>query len=109
MARLPQSGRGLPADEVIDELIERQRAGRRPRARWWPLRRTYRSMLEEIRATRDAEGAVPGQRREPELRGFVWFQGWNDMIDVRATAEYAENMAHFIRDVREDLEAPCPP
>ena len=28
------------------------------------------------------------------------------LIDARATAEYAENMAHFIRDVREDLEAP---
>ncbi len=50
-----------------------------------------------------------------ELAGFVWFQGWNDMVD-RGTypdrdkkggyADYSRNMAHFIRDVRRDLSAP---
>lgn len=103
-------GAGLPADEVIDELLERQRK-RRPETTREEVAAsfgaTYRSMLEEIRATLDDSKALfPGGRRKLELRGFVWFQGWNDMIDARATAEYAENMAHFIRDVREDLEAP---
>ena len=41
-----------------------------------------------------------------ELAGFVWFQGWNDMINADATAEYTANLAHFIRDVRKDLKAP---
>jgi len=50
-----------------------------------------------------------------QLAGFVWFQGWNDMV-ARDTypkrdqpggyAAYSENLAHFIRDVRKDLEAP---
>src|SRR5262249_34061938 len=40
-----------------------------------------------------------------ELAGFVWFQGWNDMIDNTSTAEYTVNLGHFIRDVRGDLKA----
>ncbi len=50
-----------------------------------------------------------------ELAGFAWFQGWNDMVD-RGTypnrdkpggyAKYSEWMAHFIRDVRKDFNAP---
>ncbi len=50
-----------------------------------------------------------------ELSGFVWFQGWNDMVD-RGTYpnrgksggynQYSEVLAHFIRDVRKDLGAP---
>ena len=50
-----------------------------------------------------------------ELRGLVWFQGWNDMVD-RGTYPrrdqpggydaYSECLAHFIRDARSDLEAP---
>ena len=53
-----------------------------------------------------------------ELAGFVWFQGWNDMVD-RGTYPnrdksggydaYSKVLAHFIRDVREDLSAPKMP
>ena len=43
-----------------------------------------------------------------EIAGFVWFQGFNDMINPTATAEYADHMANFIRDVRKDLGAPQP-
>jgi alpha-galactosidase len=41
-----------------------------------------------------------------QLAGFIWLQGWNDMISADATAEYAQNLAHFIRDVRKDWKAP---
>lgn len=50
-----------------------------------------------------------------ELAGMVWFQGWNDMVDRGAYPErdkpggydaYSDALAHFIRDVRKDLEAP---
>lgn len=50
-----------------------------------------------------------------ELSGFVWFQGWNDMVDGSTYPNrgkpggydlYSELMAHFIRDVRKDLSAP---
>lgn len=103
-------GAGLPSDEIIDELLERQQKRRPETTREEVVASfgaTYRAMLEEVRATLDDSKALfPGKKRKLELRGFVWFQGWNDMIDDRATGEYAENMAHFIRDVRKDLEAP---
>lgn len=50
-----------------------------------------------------------------ELSGFVWFQGWNDMVDRGVYPDrdkpggydqYSEVLAHFIRDVRRDLSAP---
>jgi alpha-galactosidase len=53
-----------------------------------------------------------------KLAGFVWFQGWNDMVD-RSTYPhrgkpggydpYSELLAQFIRDVRKDLSAPKMP
>lgn len=50
-----------------------------------------------------------------ELAGFVWLQGWNDLVDQKAYPKrdqpggydrYTEYMTHFIRDVRKDLDAP---
>ena len=50
-----------------------------------------------------------------ELAGFAWFQGWNDMVDGDTYPQrdkpggydaYSRAMAHFIRDVRKDLNAP---
>lgn len=101
---------GMPADEVIDELLERARKRKPETTREEVVDSfglSYRAMLDEVRATMDDAGSLfPRSRSKLELRGFVWFQGWNDMIDARATAEYADNMASFIRDVRKDLEAP---
>jgi alpha-galactosidase len=57
-------------------------------------------------------------RQGYELAGFVWFQGWNDMVDSHTYpnrrkpggyALYSELMAKFIRDVRKDLSAPKMP
>ena len=50
-----------------------------------------------------------------ELAGFVWFQGWNDMVgrDIYPNRDkpggydaYSRVFEHFIRDVRKDLSAP---
>ncbi len=46
-----------------------------------------------------------------EIAGFVWFQGWNDMVDRRMYPDddytlYSRLLAAFIRDVRRDLDAP---
>jgi len=38
-----------------------------------------------------------------EIVGLGWHQGWNDRINADAVNAYEENMAHFIRDMREDL------
>lgn len=44
--------------------------------------------------------------KEPEIAGFVWFQGFNDMFGDDAPGAYAENLKHLIHDVRKDLKAP---
>ena len=54
-----------------------------------------------------------------EISGFVWFQGFNDLVDggtypngpdgTRDYSKYSEWMADFIRDVRKDLDTPKMP
>jgi alpha-galactosidase len=53
-----------------------------------------------------------------EIAGFVWFQGWNDMVDGGTYPDrynpggydkYTEVLAHFIRDVRKEFKAPKMP
>lgn len=78
----------------------------------------YRAMIEHVRRVLADPGRVcPAydRKRGYELAGFVWFQGWNDMVD-RDTypereqpdgyAQYSVCLAHLIRDVRKDLDAP---
>ena len=38
-----------------------------------------------------------------ELVGFGWHQGWNDRVNQKFTEEYAENLTHFVRDLRKEL------
>ncbi len=78
----------------------------------------YRLMLEHVKKVLADIGSVyPGYDPKSgyELAGFVWFQGWNDMVDGgvyphRGKAggydAYSETLAHFIRDVRRDLKTP---
>ncbi len=40
------------------------------------------------------------------IAGFVWFQGWNDMGNKAAVAEYEQNLANLIKDVRKELGLP---
>ena len=80
--------------------------------------RYYRYMIEHVkRVLADPRRVVPkySKRRGYELAGCVWFQGWNDMVDrgvypqrdkPAGYASYSENLAHFIRDVRKELNAP---
>jgi len=81
----------------------------------------YRLMIAHVRhVLGDIARVVPDYdaQRGFELAGFVWFQGWNDMVD-RGTYpkrdqpggydQYTECMVHFIRDVRRDLDAPAMP
>lgn len=57
-----------------------------------------------------------------EIAGFVWFQGFNDMVgpyprvdesqgkkSVKDYSEYSRLLACFIRDIRKDLDAPKMP
>ncbi len=75
-------------------------------------------MIEHVKKVlADIKRVYPGYDPQAgyELAGFVWFQGWNDMVD-RSTYpnrgqpggydKYSKLLTHFIRDVRKDLSAP---
>ncbi len=78
----------------------------------------YRLMMDHVKKVlADIKEVYPGYDPEAgyELAGFVWFQGWNDMVDGGTYPTrnqpggydaYSTNLAHFIRDVRKDLSAP---
>lgn len=78
----------------------------------------YRLMLGHVKKVlADPKRVVPGYDAAQgcELAGFVWLQGWNDMVDGHTYpahgkpgrfALYSEWLTHFIRDVRRDLNAP---
>ncbi|MBI1372550.1 MAG: sialate O-acetylesterase [Phycisphaera sp.] len=61
----------------------------------------YTQMIAEVR-----EGLADLGDRPYELAGFVWMQGWNDMINKDATAEYAANLKHLIHDIRAEFKSP---
>jgi|GEM_PF-2377894 len=68
----------------------------------------YQQMLAEVD---EALKAVPVEfpqlaNRALEISGFVWFQGWNDMVNAEARAEYETNLVHLIHDVRQHFEKP---
>ncbi len=81
----------------------------------------YRLMLGHVKSVlADIKRVVPGvdPAQGYELAGFVWFQGWNDLVDSGTYPErdkpggydaYSTAMAHFIRDARKDLNAPALP
>ncbi len=74
--------------------------------------REYRQMISDILVTLgNLSNLLPGYDAEMgfALEGFVWFQGWNDMISLPKVQEYEYNLANLIRDVREDLDAPGMP
>jgi hypothetical protein len=65
----------------------------------------YHKMLQEVdEALANVCMEFPSLKGlEPEWAGFVWFQGWNDMFDEKARAEYEQNLVHLIKDVRASL------
>lgn len=102
---------GLPPAEVLDKMLADLKR-RNPAATLDDVRKpfgaSYRVMLEEINTTlADLKGHFPDYPGQGcEVAGFIWFQGWNDMINADYTAAYTANLAHFIRDVRKDLKSP---
>ena len=68
----------------------------------------YKKMLAEYREGLAKLGDEFPQlaKRKPELSGFVWFQGWNDMFDSDALKEYEANLINLIKDVREEFRQP---
>lgn len=81
----------------------------------------YRDMMAHVKKVLgDIQSVYPGydEKAGYEIAGFVWLQGWNDMInegvypnrdEPRGYEQYSWLLEHFIRDVRKDLNAPDMP
>lgn len=77
----------------------------------------YRMMVEHVqKVLADPKRVCPeyDEKAGYELAGFVWLQGFNDLVDGTTYPnenydEYSRLLAHFIRDVRKDLSAPKMP
>lgn len=78
----------------------------------------YREMIAHVKKVlKDVKRVVPDydEKQGYELAGFVWFQGFNDLVDGGVYPNqgkaggydlYADLLGHFIRDVRRDLSVP---
>jgi len=78
----------------------------------------YRLMMEHVKEVlADPKQLIPNYDAQQgyELAGFVWLQGFNDMVDGHVYPKhnqsdrfevYSALLTHFIRDVRRDLNAP---
>src|SRR6186997_1517317 len=104
----------MPADAALQKMLTEAQK-KKPETTMDDIKKPFGSSYREMMAEVNAALADPGALfpalagHEPELTGFVWFQGWNDMINAEYTAQYAANLAHFIRDVRKDLKTPAQP
>ncbi len=78
----------------------------------------YREMMKHVeKVLGDVKRVVPeyDEKQGYELAGFVWFQGFNDLVSDWTYEKcehpggydlYTTLLTHFIRDVRKDLKAP---
>ena len=85
--------------------------------------RFYRYMIEHVKSVlADPKRVCPAYDAAAgyEISGFVWLQGFNDLVDgntyptgadrkTRDYTKYSEWLADFIRDVRRDVGAPRMP
>jgi len=106
----------MPSDEVLQKDLERARK-KKPETTMDEIKERhglyYRKMLEHVR---DVLGRLPdlfpGYKKDQgyRLAGFVFFQGWNDMVDGEQRgeqyAQFTPRLANMVRDVRKALEAP---
>ena len=69
---------------------------------------SYRKMLAEVeRVLGDKDRLFPALKgKTPEIAGFFWFQGWNDMFTEGALPAYALNLELLVKDLREELDSP---
>ncbi len=78
----------------------------------------YRLMIDHVREVlSDIKRVDPeyDPKQGYKLAGFVWFQGWNDLVNMWTYDKgnqpggydmYSQLLEDFIRDVRKDLSAP---
>jgi len=113
---LPPSAEMPPAEQLADELLERARKRDADvtmddvKARYGKAYRDMIASARDVLAQLKQHFPKYDEKRGYELAGFVWFQGWNDMVDGQQRGEkyagYTVRLAQLIEDVRKDLNAP---
>lgn len=69
----------------------------------------YKLMISQVReALAKLDQEFPALKgRKAELAGLVWYHGWNDGVNpTTAVPEYEQNLAHLIKDVRQEFQSP---
>jgi hypothetical protein len=70
----------------------------------------YRELVKCVHETlNNLKSKFPGydEKAGYEIVGFVWFQGFNDMIEGgKPVAEYGKNLTCLIKDLRAEFKAP---
>ena len=102
---------GLPPKDVLEKMLADSQKKKKEATLddiKKPFGASYRAMMDEVSNTlANLKTLFPEyENLRPESGGFIWFQGWNDMINADATKDYTTNLAHFIRDVRKDFKSP---
>ena len=80
----------------------------------------YRQFMDHVHQSMNLikEESPFGADKEYTLSGLIWFQGWNDMVDRGVYPQrgqpggyddYSRLLEQWIRDVRQDLNAPLLP
>lgn len=102
-----QQGHGIPKDFEQWKVDKEKETGH-----------CYRLMTSHVKKVMaNLKGIAPElvSGQGVELCGFVWLQGFNDMVDGHVYPDqgsperfklYSDLLSHFIRDVRKDLDAP---
>ena len=109
-------GAEMPPAEQLERELENARK-RNPNATIEDIKSLYgKAYRDMIRHVQDVLGKLdqhfPGYdvRRGYKLCGFVFFQGWNDLVDGEQKAEkyagYTARLGQLVRDIRKDLNAP---
>lgn len=67
---------------------------------------SYKKLIDQVRAVLgDLEQHFPAYDGQGfEIAGIGWHQGWNDRVNQQFNDAYEVNLAHFIRDIRKELD-----
>ena len=107
-----------PSGEEVAALLERAQK-KKPETTSEEVKARYGHFYRETVRHAKEELAALGERFpelkdcQPEIAGFVWHQGFNDIINgtlrENQYADYTAWLGLFIKDIRGDLEAPDMP
>ncbi|MGJ8724893.1 MAG: sialate O-acetylesterase [Roseibacillus sp.] len=71
----------------------------------------YEKMVAQIHDALDNLGKHFSKYKKTqgyEISGLCWHQGWNDHVNKKFTAEYTDNLEHFINDLRAEFGTDFP-